>query len=576
MNMVPVPAYLMGTLMNAALQGQAPQQAGPAAPMQAYQSQMQLPAGFPGPVFNLPGQPAQPGMAGGQQQQQWQVVTQQQATGQLPQVAAPQQVWMDNLVAAVAAAMQERASSGPPVGSHPRDEQTLVDALKKGRTDGLNARQSLEKLHKVNGHTEMDWKNYFLDHLERLQPIIYGRRIEAPPHTASRREPPSSSTHDHAPRSLPKPSSSASARGKARVVSHRSASSDSSRSPSPQSARSSKAGPSRKLPASTSGSAHSKASKVVSEHAGVQVPLLPPHVKPEPPRKPAVPESGRMGKFTNEEKIFFIQFLRWRLERVKDGAIPDQLKLCYALHREAPHRSVDSWKTHWNTFPQLPGSILAEAESRLADRAPTRGKAGKSALSASDEEGEEDNTDEEAEDEAGDASGDANIKDAAPSHPPKRKRRMQSIPQRITEEDFREMARYKLERLHEWDEFPSQKAQWEDFTSQNKKRSHAAWMLIVTYRGDELDAVVEELRKEQEVEKPESPEPEPAHAAPPLTDAASSSTSRRTSSANAEKAPSVLQKRDTDSRLAIRSGSPVSKRIKQEPVECISLLSDSD
>ena len=84
----------------------------------------------------------------------------------------------------------------------------------------------------------------------------------------------------------------------------------------------------------------------------------------------------------------------------------------------------------------------------------------------------------------------------------------------------------------------------------------------------EIDEILEELQEEEEdVEEQDSPVP----AVPPLTDAAS------TSSVSAEQGPSALQKRDTDSRLAVRSGSPVTKRIKQEPgPECISLLSDAE
>ncbi len=70
--------------------------------------------------------------------------------------------------------------------------------------------------------------------------------------------------------------------------------------------------------------------ELVSEHAGVQVPFLSRHVKPEPPQKPAMAQSGKFGKFTNEEKVFFIQFLRWRVER--KGPVPDCSELCQDLY----------------------------------------------------------------------------------------------------------------------------------------------------------------------------------------------------------------------------------------------------
>ena len=101
------------------------------------------------------------------------------------------------------------------------------------------------------------------------------------------------------------------------------------------------------------------------------------------------------------------------------------------------------------------------------------------------------------------------------------------------------------------------------------KREYAAQTAELADNKAELNRVQELLlqKEEEDVEEEDSPVP----AVPPLTDAAS------TSSVSAEQAPSALQKRDTDSRLAVRSGSPVTKRIKQEPgPECISLLSDAE
>ena len=166
MNPVPIPANLTMNQFMQLMQAQAPplpgqgqqqaQQApaaaGVAAMQPAYQ-QIHLPAGFSGPVFGFPNWvPAQQGIAGAQQQQQqpqWPMIP--QVLGQ-PQVA-PQQISMNDFTAALSAAVQsiqqDQASSGPPVGSNPGDEQTLVDALRKGRESGLDPRQILDKLHKV-------------------------------------------------------------------------------------------------------------------------------------------------------------------------------------------------------------------------------------------------------------------------------------------------------------------------------------------------------------------------------------------------------------------------------------------
>ncbi len=137
-----------------------------------------------------------------------------------------------------------------------------------------------------------------------------------------------------------KPSDSASADGKASRASGRRPRTP-LRPPSssplefvPVSARSAKAAPPHESSSSASGSARLiRGDELVSEHAGVQVPVLPLRVKPKPPQKPEMSQAtGRIGRFTDEEKIFFIQFLRWRLGR--DGPVPTQRKLCRALSRE--------------------------------------------------------------------------------------------------------------------------------------------------------------------------------------------------------------------------------------------------
>ncbi len=56
--------------------------------------------------------------------------------------------------------------------------------------------------------------------------------------------------------------------------------------------------------------------------------------------------------------------------------------------------------------------------------------------------------------------------DAAMPRCRKRKPRTGIVPQKVTAEDIRDMAKYKLDRLHEWDELKTQKGRWEDFSSE--------------------------------------------------------------------------------------------------------------
>lgn len=98
-------------------------------------------------------------------------------------------------------------------------------------------------------------------------------------------------------------------------------------------------------------------------------------------------------------------------------------------------------------------------------------KSGVSVVPASAEDSEEDDAEGDGEmdeeDTSDDVSADESRKDdAVPSRPRKRKRRNGPARQKITEEDIREMAQYKLERLHEWDELRTEMTRWEDFATQ--------------------------------------------------------------------------------------------------------------
>ncbi|RPD67271.1 hypothetical protein L227DRAFT_605668 [Lentinus tigrinus ALCF2SS1-6] len=491
---------------------------------------------------------------------------QPQAMGQLQHVAL-QQASTNNLTGAV----QGPPSSGR-VGSHPSDEKVLIDALKKGRAGGLNPCRALEKLHKVNGHTEMEWKNYFLEHLERFYPTTNERRVESSRQHVSIHAHSSSGVQESVSRLHSTPSGSTSTSGKARDTSSRRA-----RTPDHLPRSPLKTSLSRRPPTSTSSNAacHGPSlSELISQHAGMKAPLLPPSVKPKPPQKPATTqESGRIGKFTNEEKIFFIQFLRWRLER--DGPTPDKFKLCRALSREAPHRSADAWRRHWETDPQLAEAMLRVAGARHRAAAGTfaQNQSGEhAALDYCDDEGEEEYEGEEddTEEEGSDAYVPADDSEVE-SRP--RKKVVRPTCLKVTEDDIRDLARYKLERRDGWDETMTNRARWGDFTSKNTKRSFWAWVQVVASRAKEIDQAMEELLVEQEVERQDFAEP--AHASPRPPDTASSSSSMRTDSVNAvDGATGVPQKRDADSRLAVRSGSPASKRVKQEPVVSVICLDD--
>lgn len=71
-------------------------------------------------------------------------------------------------------------------------------------------------------------------------------------------------------------------------------------------------------------------------HAGTPIPPFPEgSSKPKAPRRES---QHKKNKFTAEDKVFFIQFLRWRLCR--PGAIPSRQELYEALEKEVRTRST--------------------------------------------------------------------------------------------------------------------------------------------------------------------------------------------------------------------------------------------
>ena len=63
-------------------------------------------------------------------------------------------------------------------------------------------------------------------------------------------------------------------------------------------------------------------------HAGTHIPSLVAYSKPKapPPRQPGI------YRFTNDEKVFFIQYLRWRVRR--RGPIPTRSDLYAELAKQ--------------------------------------------------------------------------------------------------------------------------------------------------------------------------------------------------------------------------------------------------
>ena len=215
-------------------------------------------------------------------------------------------------------------------------------------------------------------------------------------------------------------------------------------------------------------------------HAGTLIPPLDPSLQPKPTLWD--PENIHQSqRFSDEDKIFFIHFLKWYLCQGSVAHIPDREELylllarqvsifpspflgdedrCNAIARQTPHHNADAWKRHWDDAPELPDKIYIEARKRADDEALARSA---SLSPSSNEDGSEDDID------AADRDGPLNESTSqvlnqvqrVPYPPCLRKKTRKH--EKVTEEDLREMAQYKYERRDVWEQIHSSMARWKEF-----------------------------------------------------------------------------------------------------------------
>lgn len=317
---------------------------------------------------------------------------------------------------------------------------------------------------------------------------------------------------------------------------------------------------------------------------------------------------GDWSKFTDEDKIFLIHYLRWR---VCQGKVPTKAEVFEELEKQAStrthcllrsvltcfqsHHSADAWKRHWQQHAELPDRILAQAHKRYAEEhtqtesSSDEEEYGEEADDGKDDDDEDDDDDDD--DGRTEKPGDGHVR--APC-----RRRHITMGVKVTEDDLRAMAKYKAERLEKWSKFPSKRAAWEEFAArpgvrnmflvlhycflrrplirvQNKKRSLVAWITVARDRGTgrwvyhclhaccshNCTVLQEYLREyiaqEQESESSEEPTPPQQDDAGP-----SSSLGSRTPSRKAKAEAVTTLKRPAAAMNASEDAVPAAKRAK--------------
>ncbi|KAI0375554.1 hypothetical protein BV20DRAFT_1047850 [Pilatotrama ljubarskyi] len=448
-----------------------------------------------------------------------------------------------------AAAPQARAPPAPgPVPFGKGNEARLVDALKIGRAQGITVRRVLETLDGVSDPARFGpvrffdedvirftaaasdanvsrsaWKDYFIDNLERFYPYARPQHAREPEQSSSSFGGSSSSRAERSSdaaaddeASVPKSQQPLALPRGARAflvekdnpppATPRTADASAGTAPTertvpPITTSQAETGQSRAAidrPSAGplgSGSHRTRGEPVAVFHAGTRIPSSSGRMKPMPPvLEDNDSEGARVGsaKFTCSEHIYFIHYLRWRLQ--DDPTITKQ-SLFRELAEQTPNHDAEAWRKHWENHPELPDQIYIELGQREGIPSDLRrqarsARARESSASESSLTPVDDTSDDEYDSDSGDEDSSAFSN---------RRRRATSSTLRqgraITEEDIRAMARFRLERAEEWSTRTNKKRFWTEFALRPEnaaKRSLDGWARAEKSRWKEFQLYYDE------------------------------------------------------------------------------------
>ncbi|KAI0650352.1 hypothetical protein C8Q79DRAFT_943248 [Trametes meyenii] len=413
---------------------------------------------------------------------------------------------------------QTGGARSAPVGSVADDETRLLGALKTFRARKISIRQAIEQLDGVNAHSASEWKDYFLDHLDKFHHLVGPRRRDShserrlpslsrspsleslsddglrrdserrQPATSAPRRPFVFIPREHV-RPLASPENVSSRPGSART------SGDShGRDGTRRDRHHDSASPASTLP--TFGSTRRTRGEPVAEfHAGTLIPPTSSLIKPRAPLRDDA-EDNSSSLFTDADHRFFIAFLRWKLARQPNMK---KQELYAALAAETPYRSAEAWKRHWDNNPRMPDAIYIQASKQRVESRDDSLSYEESVIDISSVYASEDEV----------------TSSVAKAAAPKRKRAAATARkrgrQKVTEDDLRAMAKYLYEKMETWHTLPGKLDRWKEFAQRPEnaaKRSLAGWASIEKGRNlDALEFYYDEYRraKERTVARPALP-----------------------------------------------------------------------
>ncbi|TFK92188.1 hypothetical protein K466DRAFT_595425 [Polyporus arcularius HHB13444] len=348
---------------------------------------------------------------------------------------------------------------------HPRD--ILVGALKNGKELGLSQREVLEHLQNLEKYKGIDWTAYFLENAvlpsgnsdiasrneSRGACVSQGSRATTSPDEPVQKK--RRTTQD-----VRTTIGSGRRRGRQRKAlpgNQRSAHSESH-------SRDDRGLAPSLSPARVPGRRPKRGGTLLEFHNET---YIPPSENSSKPIVPLRDPGDDLNRFSAEEKIFFIHYLKWRL---RTGRVPSKCFLLAELAKELPHRDVEAWKKHWDDYPTLPDEIYIAARKRAEDEALLSEESDSSTLSPV-------------------PSSDDEFSPTSPRLDPSSRPAIVStsspVNQKVTEDDLRAMVMYMIEKRHVWGQYRSHYHRWEEFSRRKenmRRRSHSGWnRAAVTY-----------------------------------------------------------------------------------------------
>ncbi|KAL0951396.1 hypothetical protein HGRIS_008092 [Hohenbuehelia grisea] len=234
--------------------------------------------------------------------------------------------------------LEDATRYNAPVGTYDDDQTLLVDVLHTSAKNGLTHKHALESLHGRNNHSSSLWKDYYLEHAQRIDKLVAAK----------------SNAGSSKPNGITRPSFSwekaarNSSNAKARGPKHK----------TQTAVRSVVSPPAKKRPR------FSNATESVSRPNEVSAQSR----SPTPPTDIVMHANGK-AFYTPDERNYFFDLVQRRLS--KDSSI-SRMDLCRELEEKLPHHTAASWSSHWRRcedkgWDPLTGNNGKDAETPKVD-----------------------------------------------------------------------------------------------------------------------------------------------------------------------------------------------------------------